>query len=134
MEDLRIELKDLDIKIDLRGLENLDEQIERSLEGLDETIERSVNASLEGLDETIERSVNASLEGLDIQIDETVEHSLRALEHLDIDINFDDNHFDRDGGIEEFRKEALKDDSQKPAPKKDPKKKRLISIFKELYL
>ena len=34
MKDVRVQLKDLDIKIDLKGLEDLDEQIERSLEGL----------------------------------------------------------------------------------------------------
>lgn len=106
MRDVRVQLKDLDIKIDLKGLEDLDEQIERSLEGLDEQIEHN-------------------LEGLDIRIDESVEQSLKALEHLDFDFNFD---FDDHGthtyrDIEEFRKEALRDDTKKEEPKKAPKKK-----------
>ena len=116
MKDLRVELKDLDIKINLDVL--------KQLEGLDEEIAES----LEGLDIQINESIAESLEGLDEEINESVEESLRALDHLDIDIDIDrdfdfDFDNDHDRSIEQFRKEALKDDLQKPAPKKDPKKK-----------
>lgn len=88
-----------------RSMEGLDEQIEReverSMEGLDEEIERQVEASLEGLDEQIEMS----LEGLDEQIEASLEESLEALEHLDIDINIDGRHID----VHEIVEEALRD-------------------------
>ncbi|MEI9919892.1 MAG: hypothetical protein WDO14_13995 [Bacteroidota bacterium] len=102
MKDLRVELDDLDIKINLDVLQ-----------------------SLEGLDELIEHNVEVNLEGLDVQIEQSIEQSLRVLDHLDINIDLDniDVDLDNDRSIEEFRKEALKGVHDLDTPKKDPKKK-----------
>jgi hypothetical protein len=111
MKEVRVQLDGLDIKV------NVD--VARQLEGLDEEIERS----LEGLDDIIEQSLEASLEGLDVDIEQSLEQSLKALENLNINVNFDNGHFDHDRSIEEFRKEALRDDLKNDQPKKTPKKK-----------
>lgn len=97
-----------------RGEEELEEQIEMELEGLDEEIERDIERSLEGLDEEIERSVEMSLEGLDEQIEMSIEASmegldeaLEALDHLDFD--FDVRVNDEMVDVHEIVREAIEE-------------------------
>lgn len=112
------------------GAKQINEEVQREVElamkelkvelkNLDVIINTEVMKSLEGLDVEI----NESLKDLDVDINESIKESLKALDHLDIDIDFDGDEFDRDRSIEEFRKEALKDDFKKEEPKKAPKKK-----------
>jgi len=102
-----------------REVELAMKEVEIELKDLDVIINTEVMKSLEGLDVQIEESFR----GLDIDIEKSIRESRKVLDNLDINIDLDGKHFDSDRSIEEFRKEALKDDLKKDETKKTPKKK-----------